>query len=106
VKPQDVIASLIYMTPFAPCSFCRYCDEGGSPCESDPICTHPLPVVREQDTCGDLCWAFRPLFKADMMADIVGVILVNGDNPYYWCGDKGKVEIRYSKLTKQEATHE
>lgn len=79
------------------CSFCRF--NSSSACEDYSICEHPLPSVSEHENWWQSdCWAFRPAHPVDVIADIVGLILVNGwELAMWWKRDDGTWAISGQK---------
>ena len=61
------------------CCFCRYVEWSGSCEEADCEYNHALLQVAEDEyqnaIQGGDCWGFRPRFKIEVAADIVGIWL-------------------------------
>ena len=95
------------------CAFCKYgivysCCDGTE-------CTHPLngchgfPSYETWLEPGQDCWGFRPSLNISVMADIVGIILQNeADEWFYSVKKDGSIVVRYTKVKekKEDAENE
>ena len=83
------------------CSFCKWTD--GSFCSGDYGCYHPLAVISEEADCSATdCWGYRPRLKVQDVADIVGIILSEGFNPFdaLWQLEDGQIKVYGRKKGK------
>jgi hypothetical protein len=100
------------------CTFCKYSKFTGSSCNEDAECEckHPLTdktfYVRFDETCypGEDCWGFRPNHPLSEIADVIGIVLSEGfENWYYdYAPAKGIATVygRKSKSTKEARDHD
>lgn len=101
---------LINMMPcgYGLCNFCKFADWediGGSCCEADLNCTHPV-IMKEKygfpEPCdvwaGDDCWCFRPLKKATLQnLGIIVWIMYQGYNAHWSKSKQEYIAIKPSK---------
>jgi hypothetical protein len=84
------------------CFACKFHIGYGSICDGSTYeCEHPLKdhygFPQSDDLLSD-CWAYRPVYKVDEFADIVGVILNLGVEEWQTeRGKDGKIKVEYIK---------
>jgi hypothetical protein len=88
--------ALAYEVDTTLCAWCKYCH--GSACDNSG-CEHPLgDWLPENNNSygmepGMDCWAFRPSHPIDIIADIVGILLENKWQEWFYQEKKDGVII-------------
>ena len=83
------------------CSFCKHAQWVGECSESYPECGHPIwevPGKEEMLEPGQDCWGFRPEIILRDIADIVGMVLSNGFDEWYWQKEGDNILVGGRKL--------